>query len=140
RQRRLVRRVGEEIVTPEAFRVRQIEGELARTKPAHGLAPPRFVARRRACIERARQVLTQGEAHEHAGRCRQRHREEKTDKTEEIPERKESEDQPYRMQADAVADELGLQKIALDELTEEKQTDHDGDWNPLGPKLREGNA
>src|SRR5665213_4381118 len=70
--------------------------------------------------QRAFQIAPEREAAQHPNGGGERHRHQKPDKAEQIAERKKREDQPDRMQADALADQLGRQDVAFEKLTDQK--------------------
>ena len=80
------------------------------------------------------------ETHQHADRRRERHGQQEADEAEQIAEGEEREHQPDRMEADAVADEIGREEVALDELAEDENADDDQDLQPVGPELDERHA
>ena len=96
--------------------------------------------RRLAGVERACEILPQREAHQHADRGRERHRDQQTDEAEQIAEREQREHQPDRMQPDALADQLRRQHVAFQQLADEEDADHDDDRRPFGPELRDRDA
>src|SRR5262249_55968841 len=55
----------------------------------------------------------------------------------EITERKHGEDQPDRMQSHTLAYEFRRDNVALDELTDQKNGDHERDPLPVRPELRD---
>src|SRR5262249_25581839 len=65
---------------------------------------------------------------------------EKADEAEQVAEGEHREDDPDRMQPDALADQLGRDDVALDELAEQEDRDYADDPLPVGPELRDRHA
>ena len=71
-------------------------------------------------VERRFEVAGDSETDEHGDSGRSRDRNQQSDETEQGAEGKQREHQPYRVQADAFADQPGLENVALDELARKK--------------------
>ena len=90
-------------------------------------------------IERALPVLRQREPHQHADNGGRRHRQQHADEAEQRAAGKQREHDPDRMQVDAIADQLGRQKVAFDELTRREDGGDQGD-RVQRVELRDGEA
>ncbi len=66
------------------------------------------------------------------------YRDQQAGETEQRAKGKEREHQPDRVQADTVADQLGLQDVALDRLADEEDGGHHHHRDPVGPELDDG--
>ena len=86
-------------------------------------------------IERARIILVQREAREHANGSRERHCDHQADKAEQITESKQSKHHPHRVQMHPATDERWRQHIVRERLSHEKDDRHEQDRGPLRPEL-----
>ena len=90
--------------------------------------------------DRARRKGQLREANEDTGGCGQRHRQQQSDKAEQIAECKQREHQPDGMQSNAFADKLWRQHIAFHELPEHNDSGDDRDPAPVRKKLCQSDA
>ncbi len=75
---------------------------------------------------------------EHADRRGGRYRDQQAEEAEEQAEGEQREEQPHRVQADAGADQVGLQDIAFEHLAGHEDGDGGGQPDPVRPELDDG--